>query len=82
MGRPDYDRLSPLMAEAFRTNLSVMQEQFAALGAVEQVRFVRVAPTGADVYDVQYQNGTLRWTIALVDGITEMASAQPLPNPP
>ena len=78
-GMPDYDLLSPLMADAFRTNLSVMQEQFAALGAIESITFVRVSPAGADVYDVQYRNGGLRWTIALADGITEMAAAEPIP---
>jgi hypothetical protein len=36
------------MAVAFRTNLSAMQEQFAALGPVRNVTFVRISPTGAD----------------------------------
>lgn len=82
-GEPDYDLQTPQMAEATRSQLPVMQQRFSALGAIESVTFVEVAPNGLDVYEVHYANGGLRWLIALDDeGRTTMAAIQPMPAQP
>ena len=82
-GEPNYELLGSQMAEATRAQLPVLKERFAALGAVESVTFVEVAPSGVDVYDVRYANGGLRWMIALdAEGRTTMAGIQPLGGQP
>lgn len=82
-GEPNYELLSPQMAEVTRAQLSTLTERLSSLGAIESVTFVEVAPNGGDVYDVQYANGTLRWMIALdADGRTAGAGFQPLAGQP
>lgn len=80
-GEPNYELLSPQMVDATREQLPALMERLSSLGAIDSVAFVEVAPNGADVYDVRYANGALRWLIVLgADGTTEMAGMQPLPG--
>jgi len=82
-GEPDYELLTPQMAEVARTQLPVLTERLTSLGAVETVTFVEVAPNGGDVYDVEYANGGLRWMIALdAEGRAAGIGFQPLPGQP
>jgi hypothetical protein len=81
-GEPNYDLLSPQMADLARRQLAVMKERFSSLGPVESVTFVEVSPNG-DVYEVRYANGGLRWIISLTsDGKLSSAGLQPLANRP
>jgi hypothetical protein len=81
-GEPNYDLLSPQMADLTRRQLAVMKERFSSLGPVESVTFVEVSPNG-DVYEVRYANGGLRWIISLTsDGKLASAGLQPLANRP
>jgi hypothetical protein len=34
-----------------------------ALRKVQRISFVGVAPDGADVFDIQFDNGPMRWSI-------------------
>jgi hypothetical protein len=82
-GEPNYELLTPQMAEVTRTQLPVLTERLSSLGAVESVTFVEVAPNGSDVYDVAYENGGLRWMVALdAEGRAAGVGFQPLPDQP
>jgi hypothetical protein len=78
-GEPNYDLLSPQMADLTRQQLTVLKERFSSLGPVQSVTFVEVAPSGGDVYEVRYANGGLRWILSLgSDGKLASAGFQPL----
>jgi hypothetical protein len=78
-GEPNYDLLSPQMAEITRKQLTVLKERFSSLGPVQSVTFVEVAPSGGDVYEVRYANGGLRWNLSLAsDGKLQGAGFQPI----
>ena len=64
-GSPDYPTMRSALASAVRDNLSALHTQFAALGALQSIKFVRVNPAGNDVYLSQFANGALAWTISL-----------------
>lgn len=82
-GEPDYDLLVPQLADATRNQLPRLKEIFESLGAIESIEFIEVGPAGADVYEVHYANGALRWVIALApDGKTAMAAVLPLAAQP
>lgn len=82
-GEPDYELLTPQMAEVTRSQLPVLTERLSSLGAVETITFVEVAPNGGDVYDVEYANGGLRWMIALdAEGRAAGIGFQPVPGQP
>ena len=82
-GEPNYDLLSPQMADVTRQQLTGLKERFSSLGALQSVTFVEVAPSGGDVYEVRYANGGLRWIISLTsDGKLANAGLQPLASRP
>lgn len=82
-GEPNYDLLSPGLAQATRAQLESLEQLFSDLGPIGSVTFVEVGRTGADVYDVEYENGSLTWTIALtLDGKTAMAGVRRSPPQP
>jgi hypothetical protein len=66
-GEPDYDQLSPGLADATRQQLPSIKERLAGLGALKSVTFVGPAPQGGDAYDVVFEKGALRWSLALSD---------------
>ena len=71
-GRPDYDRMSPELADAARQQLSANRVQLKEFGAVKSVTFKGVGPHGADIYDVAFENRATEWRILLgADGKTE-----------
>ena len=82
-GEPNYDLLSPQMADVTRRQLTALTQRLSSLGPVESVTFVEVAPSGGDVYEVRYANGGLRWMILLTpDGKLANAGLQPLAGRP
>ena len=82
-GEPNYDLLTPQMADVTRRQLTALKERFSSLGPVQSVTFVEVAPSGGDVYEVRYANGGLRWIISLTsDGKLANAGLQPLASRP
>jgi Peptidase family S41/N-terminal domain of Peptidase_S41 in eukaryotic IRBP len=59
-GTPNYDRMSPDLAEATRAQLPSLQPSIQSLGAVSTVTFNRVGSDGLDVYDVRLAKGALQ----------------------
>jgi len=79
-GEPNYDLLSPEMGEATRPQVDMLKKIFSDLGPMKSVKFVEVGPLGADIYEAEYEKGSLMWQILLgPDGKTVMAGVRPLP---
>jgi DNA-binding transcriptional MerR regulator len=74
-GAPNYDEMSPAMAEVFRRQLPQLQMTARFLGATQAVEFRGVGSQGWDVYDVRCENGLVKWRIALTDGVIVGATA-------
>jgi peptidase S41-like protein len=82
-GEPNYDLLSPQMANVTRQQLPALTQRLSSLGPVQSVTFVEVGPNGGDVYEARYANGGLRWIISLTpDGKLANAGIQPLASRP
>jgi len=82
-GEPNYDLMSPEMAQATRAQLDGLKRAFSNFGELKTVKFIEVDPQGADTYEVEYANATTRWTILLgPDGKTVMAGVRPVPPRP
>lgn len=64
-GKPNYDEMSPLLAEATRRQLPNLQSGLSELRAVQSVTFLGVGAQGEDVYSVRHENGASHWRIAL-----------------
>ena len=78
-GHPDYEDMSPGLADAVRAQQPQMKPGMEFLGPVKTVEFVRVGDGGWDVYRVKYANGSLLWRIGLgPDG--KVAYALTLPD--
>jgi CubicO group peptidase (beta-lactamase class C family) len=67
-GKPNYDLMSQRLAQATRQQLSRLQPLLGRLGSVVSVSFNGVGPGGADIYEVNFENGSAEWRIALDEG--------------
>ena len=79
-GRPNYDEMSALLAEATRQQLPNLQSGLVELGAVRTVTFLGVGTQGEDVYSVRHENGASHWRIAL-DSKGVISTAWVTPGP-
>jgi len=78
-GAPRYELMSAPLAQSTKAQLAGMQQMLAGLGPVKSVTFREVNAIGADVYDVAFEKGALRWTIVLApDGRVAMAAFRPV----
>lgn len=78
-GRPNYDRMSPELAEATRRQLPRLRSEIAQLGNLQSISFKGVGPGGADIYDVKFESGSLEYRIWMdSDGKVESANIRPL----
>jgi len=77
-GMPDYEQMGPSMAKATREQLPKLKVKVTTFGAVQNVEFRGVSPTGWDMYEVRFQNGLVPWRIRLdAEGKIEGALMQP-----
>jgi len=77
-GKPNYDLMSPGLADATRQQLPQIQPAIAQLGALQSVTFKSVGPGGADVYSVKFEKGALEYRIWLSpDGKVDSANFRP-----
>ena len=74
-GHPNYDRMSPGLAAMTRQQLPGIQSRLVELGALQSATFKGVAPNGADIYQLKFENGSLEYRIVLgADGKVEGAT--------
>lgn len=64
-GKPNYDQMSPGLVEATRNQLSQLQSMVKPRGALQSLTFKGVGPAGADIYVVQFENGSFEYRIML-----------------
>jgi CubicO group peptidase (beta-lactamase class C family) len=78
LGKPNYDLMSPGLAEATRQQLPQLQSTIVKLGALQSVTFKGVGPGGADIYQVKFEGGALEYRIWLApDGKIDSANVRP-----
>ena len=81
-GKPNYDRMSPGLADATRQQLPQLQSMLAGMGALQSVIFKGVGPGGADIYQVNFEKGSIDYRIWLgADGKTVSANLRPSEYP-
>jgi hypothetical protein len=64
-GRPDYDQMTPQLAEQTRRDLAVNQAILARLGVLRAVSFRGATLFGNDIYMTHFANGSAEWRIGL-----------------
>jgi hypothetical protein len=73
-GQPDYDRMTPEVADITRQQLPFDQAILARLGALRAVSFRGVTALDSDIYIAQFANGSAEWRIGVRNGmITKIA---------
>jgi len=78
-GQPQYDRMSPGLADVTRQQLPQLKTIFTNLGAIKLVTFKRVEKNGDDVYDIEFEHGLTEWHIIMSpDGIIDSLGFRPL----
>ena len=80
-GNPDYSVLTPQMADVTRTQLTVLQQAFRNLGALQSIAFESVDLDDVDQYLVKFSKGTALFTISL-DAQGKVGSVRFIPIPP
>ena len=71
-GEPNYDLMSPQLAEATRQQLPQLKSMLTQFGALQSVSFKGVGPGGADIYEVKFEHATTEWRVMVgPDGKTE-----------
>lgn len=73
-GQPDYERMTPEVADITRQQLPFDQAILARLGALRAVSFRGVTALDSDIYVAQFANGSAEWRIGVRNGtITKIA---------
>lgn len=79
-GTPNYDELSPGLADVTRAQLPGLQKTIAGLGETKTITLLEAEPLGTDRYKVAFQHGDTEWDIEL-DKAGKMSSATFNPVP-
>jgi CubicO group peptidase (beta-lactamase class C family) len=81
-GTPNYDLMSPGLAEVTRQQLHQLQSMIVGMGTLQSIIFKGVGPGGADIYQVNFEKGSIDYRIGLgADGKTESANLRPSEYP-
>lgn len=81
-GKPNYDLMSPAMAQETRRRLAQDQATMAKLGALQTVTFKGVGPAGPNIYQASFEKGSLEWRIWLnLDGSVDVFRYRVVPTP-
>lgn len=59
-GKPDYKKMSEVVAEGTRQQLPASRAMLDRLGELKSITFKGVAPNGGDLYETAFANGKLR----------------------
>jgi hypothetical protein len=65
VGKPDYERMTPEIANAVRAVVTLDQQLLSPLGPVVSTSFERTDPNGVDTYHVVFRNGEADFEISL-----------------
>jgi DNA-binding transcriptional MerR regulator len=75
-GNPNYDEMSPLLAQSIRQQLSMLQTIGKRLGGMLSVEYKGSITRHYDIFNLHRENGTAQWRIAMDDsGVIAEASA-------
>lgn len=81
-GNLNDDLMSPSLAEATRQQLPQLQSRLNRMGALQSVIFKGVGPAGPDIYQVNFEKGSIDYRIWLgPDGKIENAGLRPSEYP-
>jgi serine-type D-Ala-D-Ala carboxypeptidase/endopeptidase len=61
----DYEQFTPDFAVMARQNAAPSEGLIGSLGALQAVAFKGVGPGGMDIYELEFENGTVDWRISL-----------------
>ena len=79
IGQPNYDLMIPALATTTREQLPKFQAMLKERGSLKSLSFQGVGPSGADIYEVQFENGAWEFRILLgLDGKVETAGIRPI----
>jgi hypothetical protein len=77
-GAPDYQRMSPPLADGMRRQLGELHTMLTVLGAPESIFFRGVGPGGYDIYGVKFANGFGEFRLLMgTDGTIEDVAFRP-----
>ena len=77
-GKPNYERMSPGLADATRQQLPDLHPMIVKMGALQSVIFKGVGPGGADIYQVNFEKDSIDYRVWLEeDGKIESAYFRP-----
>src|SRR5262249_372 len=65
LGNPDYDAMTPWVAQSIRANLDFLQSMQTSLGQVRSLAFSHVNDTGGDVYEARTEGRRAEFAIYL-----------------
>ncbi len=65
LGQPKYEKMSSGLANVTRQQLPQITGMIAKFGAVKSVTFKGVGSGGADIYEVNFENGCTEWRILM-----------------
>ena len=74
LGQPKYEKMSSDLANVVRQQLPQLTALMVQFGVVKSVMFKGVDPGGADIYEVNFENGSTEWRI-LMQSDEKVASA-------
>lgn len=66
-GAIEYALMSEPLSQLVRAQAHLVKSEMDRLGALGAIQFKGVDPTGFDVYEVDFANGRLEWSIAMAD---------------
>ena len=64
-GKPDYDRMTPEIAQAVSSVVALDRQLLSSLGPAVSITFKRMAPDGADTFHIVFQNGEADFEISV-----------------
>ena len=67
-GKPDYERMSPDLADATRQQLPDLHPMIVKMGALQSVIFKGVGPGGADIYQANFEKDSIDYRVWLGAG--------------
>jgi CubicO group peptidase (beta-lactamase class C family) len=77
-GTPNYDLMSPGLANATRQQLTKIQSMLNGMGPLQSVIFKGVGPGGADIYQVNFEKASIDYRVWLsADGKVDSANMRP-----